>query len=446
MLKFRLKIPIVILLTILISCGQAQEERHAKSYIKIDDSLLHISVDTTFKFIKYDTNHLIIPADSSLMKQFAKKWYSVLSSGEGHINIVQIGASHIQGGTLPHRIRYNLITQAQNATLKSNSQWLVSDRGLIFPYSAAAKCNNPYDYKVHRSHALELTRNVYREPIVPLGLCGISVTARDSVAEIGITLNEPDIDFGTSTITLLGEGSRNVVPLLKLINVDTTLLHPNKSDSTMRSFTYRIDNPVDSFRIILPCTPGDSFSITGVHLSNDRPGISYHSIGVNGATVADYLNKCPYLTTDLRLVKPDLVIFCIGINDASGTNFDTVVFQKRYLQLIDSIRSVNPECTFVFFTNNDSFRRVRRKYSVNENAILAREAFLRIAAATGGAVWDQFSVMGGLNSMAEWQNNDLAQRDKIHFTRKGYQLIADLFSNALLESIRTLRPTETKRK
>ena len=41
--------------------------------------------------------------------------------------------------------------------------------------------------------------------------------------------------------------------------------------------------------------------------------------------------------------------------------------------------------------------------------------------------------MGGLNSIVLWQQNHLAQSDKIHFTREGYLLIADLFFNALMQ-------------
>ncbi len=42
--------------------------------------------------------------------------------------------------------------------------------------------------------------------------------------------------------------------------------------------------------------------------------------------------------------------------------------------------------------------------------------------------------------MGTWQDNELAQRDHIHFTRKGYQLLADLMSNALFETLVQLKP------
>jgi hypothetical protein len=42
--------------------------------------------------------------------------------------------------------------------------------------------------------------------------------------------------------------------------------------------------------------------------------------------------------------------------------------------------------------------------------------------------------MGGLNSVVLWEKNNLAQRDKIHFTREGYLLLGDLFFNALMNN------------
>jgi hypothetical protein len=46
--------------------------------------------------------------------------------------------------------------------------------------------------------------------------------------------------------------------------------------------------------------------------------------------------------------------------------------------------------------------------------------------------WDLFEIMGGLNSVRTWEEHGLAKRDKIHFTKAGYILEADLFSNAFV--------------
>ena len=80
---------------------------------------------------------------------------------------------------------------------------------------------------------------------------------------------------------------------------------------------------------------------------------------------------------------------------------------------------------------------------MNPNGKVVQQAFKERAKDYGGAVWDQFDVMGGLKSMQAWEKAGLAQKDKIHFTRDGYQLMGDLLYNALitdyLEHIKTKR-------
>ena len=66
---------------------------------------------------------------------------------------------------------------------------------------------------------------------------------------------------------------------------------------------------------------------------------------------------------------------------------------------------------------------------------------MRIAADCGGAVWDQFVIMGGLNSINKWVAEGLAQKDKVHFTRSGYELLGDLLSNALFNTLHQLHGT-----
>ena len=59
-------------------------------------------------------------------------------------------------------------------------------------------------------------------------------------------------------------------------------------------------------------------------------------------------------------------------------------------------------------------------------------------------VWDMFEVMGGLNSVVLWQWNNLAQSDKIHFTREGYLLVADLFFTAFMQDFEQYIQNENK--
>ena len=390
-------------------------------------SLLQAQESQYYNFIKYSANVLHYDSTSTSMNRLFDRWEQIQKTHHGNLNIVHIGSSHVQAGSLTNTVRCNILADNPD---------LVGPRGMLFPYSAAARCNNPADYRVHCPQKMILTRNVYKEHTYPLGLCGIAVTASDTITEIAIKLNEPSVDYATNRIVLLGHSNNGVVPRLR---IDAREIYPSYIDNNTDRYLFNLGQAVDTFCIVLPCREGDQFTVSGILLDNRKPGFSYHSIGVNGAALADYL-RCENFVRDLRLLHPDVVVFGIGINDAAAPTFDTAVFRQSYLQLVDSIRSVNPDCAFIFITNNDSFFKLsRRRYKVNTNGPLAREVFYRLADDTDGAVWDQFEVMGGLKSMEQWQKAGLAQKDRVHFTTAGYKLVGTLFYQALDNALKKHR-------
>lgn len=376
-----------------------------------------------YPFIKYDANQLHFDSASPSMQHLFAQWQRVASTGTGNLNIVHIGASHVQAGVLSNTIRRRVMAAHPD---------LVASRGLVFPYSAAAKCNNPPDYRIHCKERMLLTRNVYKEHDVALGACGIAVTAADTLTEVQLVLADAEVDYGTVRVVVLGRSAQGVQPYLHVEGVD---IMPSFVDTATDRFVFNLRQQVDSFAVMLPCRVGEQFSLTGIYLGNRKAGFSVSSLGVNGASTSDWL-RCRHLVRDLRLVHPDVVVFGIGINDAFGTDFDSAVFRQQYLQLVDSVRAVNPDCAFIFVTNNDCYRHPSRKrYAVNPNGPVAREVFYRLAAEVGGAVWDQFEVMGGLRSMDRWRQAKLARTDRVHFTTEGYRLVGDMFCNALFQAI-----------
>lgn len=408
-----MKKKLVLLLLLWVFHGIYLFSQPIYPYVKID----------TLNFAQFDKNELVFSQDTSLLMPFFEKFNSVVTSGEGNINIVHIGASHVQAGTFPHRIRKNLLEIFPAS---------VAGRGMIFPYSVARKSNNPADYKVSSSTTFELIRNVYSNLEKPLGVTGIAVYTSDTVAEIRISIPALDPEFITTRIHLFGfADSGRVIPTIR---IDSLEYPPVVIDSAARKFIYEVQPFTDTFTLQIRNHTGGAFTITGILLDNGFPGITYHSLGVNGANVGSFL-KCDYFVRDMQYLKPDMVIFGLGINDASGDHFDTLEFVNNYLQLVDRIKEVNPECAFVFVTNNDSYKRIARgKYAVNKRGPVVREQFYKLASLTSGAVWDQFEIMGGLKSMDKWRIASLAKTDRVHFTNQGYSLIGDLFTNAFLDA------------
>ena len=376
-----------------------------------------------YDFARFEKNKIEFHGDSSAFERLFLKMDSVLFMGCGNLRIMHIGGSHVQAGTLTRRLRNDFL---------SLRPALDGGRGLVFPFSAA-HTNNPSSFTTSYEGSWKVTKNVQREPDHRLGLTGIALSASDDKASVMITTvardPEPqDPTFRFNDVRVLGyssEGER--VPVVVLAKGDT-LSGCNVEDST---WSFALPALTDSVRV---ATKGKGeFTLTGIFLDNPFPGFTVTGIGVNGASLGSYA-KCPDLLNDLSLVNPDLVIFAVGINDATAANFSVDEFVGRYKELVSQVRSVNPDCALLFVSNNDSFRRIRRKgYVVNANGQLAEQAFLRLGKECGAGVWNLFDIMGGLGSMRKWEEAGLAKRDKIHFTEAGYELVGDLLFNALMD-------------
>jgi lysophospholipase L1-like esterase len=205
---------------------------------------------------------------------------------------------------------------------------------------------------------------------------------------------------------------------------------PGEGSSGIKVF--RLDRYTDSLSIRLQ--QGDSlqgrFTLYGISLQTDDPGIVYHSIGVNGAKVSSFM-RCQLLEEHLKALNPQLVILSLGTNDGYTRYFRYEPFRMEYDSLINRIGQAVPGAAILLTVPNDSY--LYRRY-INRNTEEIKKAIFELAQAHNAGVWDFYDVMGGLNSIIVWQRYGLAKRDRIHFTGKGYRLQGDLFFNALLQS------------
>lgn len=375
-------------------------------------------------FVDKEAENIIFPSgDTNAYEAFFEKLDRLVFEGEENINILHMGGSHIQAGTFSNRVRANLL---------SSFPGLVGNRGLIFPFTAA-KTNNPYNYKTTSTGTWDAARNVQREPKYAMGLSGMCIATTDSNATISIKMrpNGEPFAYAFNKVYVLGYSDSGYVQVF--LQVQDTVIVEGKYDSIALAYCFELDNYVDSFKLFFRKKDSlwEPFYMRGFWLDNGMPGISYIDIGVNGASVPSYL-KCTYLEKDLAFVKPDLCVFSIGINDASGADFDTNYFKNNYRELIRRIRTVSPDCMILFTTNNDSYRKIGRRSVNNTNGALAQKAFYSLAQYYNAGVWDLFSYMGGLTSIKKWEIHSLAQKDKIHFTSQGYLLLGDLVYNAII--------------
>jgi lysophospholipase L1-like esterase len=353
-----------------------------------------------------------------LLNHFYQKLERLLLYGEGKINILHMGGSHVQADVYTNELRQNLgkyCPEQQGA------------RGLVFPFRIA-KTNGPPDFTTAYKGEWTNDKIVGRERSTKLGLMGISVTTKDTASSFQIHFNHSkylpqhfnriklfhEIDSLSFQAYWPGNDSIKFTPYPDL---GYTLIElPTYCDSISIGF-----KKTDSLQ--------NRFTLYGMYLESDEPGITYNSVGINGAATWSYL-KCELFEQQVKEIHPDLVFFAIGINDAHNTNFTQAGYENNYKKIIEMIRAANPAAMLVFITNNDSY-----SYSKvnNSNAEAVESAMFNLAKTYNGAVWNMFRVMGGYQTATIWRANHLMKNDRIHFNREGYTLMGDLIFNALME-------------
>ena len=375
-----------------------------------------------YPFVNTDENRLKFPGGKQGFNRFFARLDTLTFYGEGKINIMHIGGSHVQGGTLTARMRDNMNTLTGG---------MRGERGFLFPFRLA-HTNNPRNFKVSYTGKWKGCRSSKNRNHCPWGLAGITATTYDNHSRVMLYAFDKDsVNYPFNAVKIYhlpGPDSFDVKP-------DSSMKVDTSWTDTVAGFTaFRFAVMYDT--LIFETFRSDSlqkkFVLQGIKLENDRPGISYTAIGVNGAKVPSYL-RCPYFEPQLATAVPDLVILGIGINDSymPEDDFSPEEYEDNYRRLLNIFRRVNPDVQFLFLTNNDSY--YKRRFP-NANVYKVRKSMEKLAAEYGAAYWDFFAVMGGYNSIRMWEYEGLAKHDLIHFTPAGYVLQADLLFKSIRDS------------
>lgn len=372
-----------------------------------------------YPFIKYEYNKIDFPADSSSYNLVLEKLHKLVTKGEGKLEILQIGGSHIQADIYSNVARYRL----QNFYPGLNG-----GRGFVFPYSLA-KTNNPVSLKVEYKGNWKGYRNIqkkYKHKV--LGLSGIAVSTTDSLASFKIYSYKSYHHYDFNRVKLFYK----IDSLNYRIHIaDSSIIDSIYTDSLLQYTEYFLSKYIDTLNVSL--TKIDSteheFVFYGADLETDDPGVVYHSIGINGASVPSFL-RCQLFEEQLKVISPDLVVLSLGTNDAYGKSFNPNVYFNNYDTLIQRIISANPNVAIMITVPNDDYlyKRYPNPFTAEQETVI-----YKLAKKYNAGIWDLYKIMGGLNSSQTWYDYRLMRYDRIHFTKDGYLLKGDLFFNAILK-------------
>lgn len=381
-------------------------------------SISQVTAILTYTFIHLEENHLHHSKDSSLMLNFYKKVDDLRSGKRNRVTIAHYGGSHIQAGSWGDKLCFNF--QAMQ-NFEGGGIW-------AFPYKIA-KTNSPNYYKSFTDGKWKRFRcATYKEMCVNLGMAGIAAVTNDSANTFGVKLNKNKHHEKFNSIKIYHNFNSSFDFVLA-----PHISACSRTDSIDKGFTqFVFDDYIDSVNFILwkRDTIRKDFFLYGFSLENSKPGFYYASFGVNGAASNSYL-RCNLFDDQLSTVKPDLVIFSLGVNDTQGKDFTKEEYIENYDSLITEVRKASPNCAILLTTTSDNY--IKRR-TANKRPIKAQDAMFELMEKHKTAIWDLYAVMGGYKSIYKWYKVGLASKDKVHFSPKGYVILGQLMFDAINNS------------
>ena len=375
-----------------------------------------------YPFISYEADTLINPAQ---LQSFFDKLLKLENGDSSQLSILHIGDSHMQADFLSRQVRTRFQQRFGNA-----------GRGLVFPLRVAGT-NEPTDYRSASNVSWTTGKIVGQNRDPEPGISGISVRTSQSGGYIDITtLNHDDLDYAFDQVTLLHAKDslqfdcRITDSELKFGYLMSAADTENGTYQTWVPFT----KPTNFVRIQAEQTSESQQTATmqGIILKNSRPGVLYHSVGINGAHFSDY-NTSPLFFAQLSTLQPDLVIISLGTNEGANVKITVDEVVASVGTMVQKIRSLNPGACILITTPVDDF--FRKKYK-NPYLEAVQRALKQSAAAENVACWDMYTVGGGFGSCSGWRKAGLMQSDGVHFSKTGYALQGDLLYNAIIDSYR----------
>ncbi|MTG99155.1 MULTISPECIES: LysM peptidoglycan-binding domain-containing protein [Myroides] len=410
--------------------------------------------------------------------EFFQKLYELDSLKEGKVNIVHIGDSHIQADFFTGKMRKLLQSRFGNGGL-----------GFVFPYRLA-KTNGNSIVRYTSNVDWESRRNIYPVNGANVGLSGIALSTNNKNLVIEMNIRDNEYSFsrmkvftptedqlfnlgstdkqlslesgvpkkvnhiiksGESLSSIARRYGTSVIDLKRINKLKTSTIHPGRSlsiptperepvvvnpevfnrvDATQAEGYYDFTFDREQNRIYFYSNEEkELYDLNGIVLENDRAGLLYHSIGVNGARYSDY-GKYPLFFEQLKGLEPDLLVLSMGTNEAFD-KMSPADFQNQVNIFLKKVKEHLPKVNVLITTPPPSYF---SKGNVNTVATELSNELTINGLENNYAVWDLYFNLGGNLGLQELQDQGMLARDLVHYSVKGYEYSADLFFDALIEA------------
>jgi lysophospholipase L1-like esterase len=246
----------------------------------------------------------------------------------------------------------------------------------------------------------------------------IRLTARD-LASIEIDYLERP---GAGSIEVLADGA----------SVGTVSTAGDEHRSGAQTLALPAGTKIVSLRVA-----GAAVEVFGVAFATGKSGVTYDSIGLNGAstTVMSRAFQPANWSEALQHRDPDLVVINYGTNESGYLKFIDDQYEGELRRAIQRVRSALPEASILVMSPMDRGQREGGDAITTMPGIPRLvEIQQRVAADTGCGFFNTFAAMGGQGTMERWYDGHprLVAADFIHPTPQGARIVAQALTGQLL--------------
>ncbi len=426
-------------------------------------------------------------ANQSLLVPVFEKLSNLERNKQGKINIVHIGDSHIQADFFTNTIRqalqdkfgnggfgftfpYSLVRTNGSRYVKyaCNATWQsllnvypVADVGVglsgIALYTSAEnfvlQLSTSDDYEFNKVKIIYPSKKSHYKMSITAEPLHVSSTGVVSASTIGMKYHK--VKAGESLGLISRKYGVTVAQIKKANGLRSNMIRPKQTlkvplkatrvqpkvqvsniEKDSIDYVNLVSKPYYSSytsdtlmnRItILPDGQSAMYNLNGFVIENDKPGVIYHSIGVNGAKISDY-NKYPLFFEQLPILNPDLIVLSFGTNESFGKLSDSeYIYQLN--EFVKNIKILNRNAIVLVMTPPPSmFRRRRTNTYITDYSIA-------LMGLNNLPVWDLYKRMGGASGIApKGEYAGMIARDKVHYTTGGYQAQGELFASDFIDA------------
>ena len=336
-----------------------------------------------FPFINFDENIFTFPSnENESWDELYNSMDSMIRFKDRKLNFYHIGGSHIQADIYTHDFR---------SFLQRNWPGLGGHRGLVFPFNLA-RTNNPGNYRFTSSNSWSGYRSVIQRPeFVHYGITGAAISCSDSLIDLNFIYKKTRVSPPIEAIRIYHNSG--VIPFEFNFGSNELLIESVRRCSEMGYTEIQFTDAIDTLDIQFIRNTKEKYRLDlyGFELMNAQPGISYNSIGINGAGLYTYLDN-EFFLRDLKQTPPDFFAFSVGTNDGfvPYDSFKPEDYKKNLEAMVKIVLEANPKCAILLTVPNDCY--YKRRYP-NKNTDRQRAVIIELAAKYNTGVWDFYGFM-----------------------------------------------------